>query len=142
MAEDDILVGLRERVERSAFHRGLGLRVEEASPGEVRLSMEVREDHLNLQGLVHGGLLATLADTAMGLAVLTAVGPGRRYVTVDLSIRFLRPARPGRIEAVGRTERVGTSVGFAEASVTDGEGTVLVRASGTYAVGAERPTDQ
>ena len=41
-------------------------------------------EHLNLQGLVHGGILATLADSAMGLAVRTVLEPGRRHVTVTL----------------------------------------------------------
>ncbi|HEX9257847.1 MAG TPA: PaaI family thioesterase, partial [Actinomycetota bacterium] len=84
--------------------------------------------------LVHGGILATLVDIAMGLAVRTAVGPTRRHVTIDLHAQYLRPARPGRLEAIGSVVRVGTHVGFAEGSVMDAAGRLLVRASGTYSV--------
>lgn len=91
-------------------------------------------EHRNLQGLIHGGLLATLADVAMGLAVRTAVEPGRRHVTIELSVRFLRPGRLGPIIAKGRTRRVGRQVAFAEADVVDPTGRVLAAAQGTYSV--------
>ena len=107
MDEDAIAEALRERIAASAFHRGLGLEVEAASAGAVRLAMPARQDQLNLLGSVHGGVLATLADTAMGLAVRTAVGDGRRHTTIDMDVRFLRGAAPGRLVAEGTTIRVG-----------------------------------
>ena len=90
MDDDAIATRLRERVAASAFHRGLGLEVLEASPGVVRLSMPAREGQRNLLGSIHGGILATLADIAMGLAVRTDAGEERRHTTIDLDIRFLR----------------------------------------------------
>jgi uncharacterized protein (TIGR00369 family) len=134
--DDDptIVADLRERVAASPFHAGFGIFVERAAAGEVRLGWEARPDHRNLQGLVHGGILATLADIAMGLAVRTVVGPTRRHVTIDLHVQYLRPARPGRLEAHGSVVRVGTHVGFAEGSVMDAAGRLLIRASGTYSV--------
>jgi uncharacterized protein (TIGR00369 family) len=134
--DDDhaIVEDLRRRIAASPFHAGFGISVERASAGDVRLGWEARPDHRNLQGLVHGGILATLVDIAMGLAVRSVVGPTRRHVTIDLDVHYLRPARPGRLEAVGTVVRVGTQVGFAEGSVTDATGRLLVRASGTYSV--------
>ena len=134
--DDDhaIVEDLRRRIAASPFHAGFGISVEHASAGDVRLGWEARPDHRNLQGLVHGGILATLVDIAMGLAVRSVVGPTRRHVTIDLDVHYLRPARPGRLEAIGTVVRVGTQVGFAEGSVTDATGRLLVRASGTYSV--------
>jgi len=134
--DDDpaIVEDLRRRIAASAFHAGFGISVKHAAAGEVRLGWEARPDHRNLQGLVHGGILATLVDIAMGLAVRTVVGPTRRHVTIDLHVQYLRPARPGRLEALGSVVRVGTHVGFAEGSVVDAAGRLLVRASGTYSV--------
>ena len=131
-----ILEDLRDRVASSPFHLGFGMEVADATRGEVRLRWEARPDHLNLQGLIHGGVLATLADTAMGLAVRSAMRPGRRHVTVELGVHYLRPAKPGPLEAVGRAVRVGTQIAFAEADVHDAEGRLLARAKGTYSVGA------
>jgi uncharacterized protein (TIGR00369 family) len=126
---------LRASIAASPFHTGLGLRIDAASRGTVELSMDVTSDRLNLQGSVHGGVLATLADTAMGLAVRTEVGPDRPHATVEMSIRYLRASRPGRIEATGHTQRVGSTLAFAEADVRDADGRSLARASGIYAVG-------
>jgi uncharacterized protein (TIGR00369 family) len=138
--EDDprILSALRERVEGSPFHAGFGVRVAGAAEGSVTLSWEARPDPLNLQGLVHGGPLATLADMAMGLAVRSALEPGRRHVTIEMSVRYLRPARPGAVLAEGRVVRVGRQIAFAEADVRDAGGRALVRAGGTYSVTSER----
>ena len=138
--DDDhaIIEDLRRRIAASPFHAGFGISVEHAAAGDVRLGWEARPEHRNLQGLVHGGILATLVDIAMGLAIRTVVGPSRRHVTIDLGVHYLRPARPGRLEAAGTVVRVGSQVGFAEGSVTDATGRLLVRASGTYSVTQER----
>lgn len=138
MDDGAITEDLRRRIDASPFHAGFGITVEDARSGEVRLGWEARGEHRNLQGLVHGGVLATLVDIAMGLAVRTAVGPGRRHVTIELTVHYLRPTAPGRIEAVGTTLRVGSQISFAEGSVVDPSGRVLVRASGTYSVTTER----
>jgi uncharacterized protein (TIGR00369 family) len=138
MDDGAITEDLRRRIDASPFHAGFGITVEDARSGEVRLGWEARGEHRNLQGLVHGGVLATLVDIAMGLAVRTAVGPGRRHVTIELTVHYLRPTAPGRIEAVGTTLRVGSQIAFAEGSVVDASGRVLVRASGTYSVTTER----
>lgn len=133
-----ILQDLRERVAASAFHAGIGLTVQGADRGEVHLAFQATPAHLNLQGLVHGGMLATIADTAMGLAIRSALEPGRRHVTVELGIHYLRPARPGRLAATGRVVRLGSQVAFAEAEVFDHAKRLLARASGTFSVTAAR----
>ena len=135
MADERILEDLRARVAASPFHSGFGLSVEDASAGSVRLGWRAGPEHLNLQGLVHGGVLATLADVAMGLAVRTAIEPGRRHVTIELAIHYVRPAAQGDIEVLGRVIRVGSQIGFAEADVVQGE-RLLARGSGTYSVTA------
>lgn len=133
-----ILEQLRARVARSAFHRSFGMEVDEASRGEVVLGWEAREEHLNLQGLVHGGVVATLLDTAMGLAIRSVLDPGRRHVTIEMGVHYLRPAHPGRLRARGRVARIGREIAFADAEVIDAQERVLARATGTFSVGHER----
>lgn len=134
-----LITSLRDRLQDSEFYRWAGVELIDASPGVVEIAFEANTQHLNLQGLVHGGILATLADTAMGLAVRTVLEPGRRHVTVQLGIEFLSPGRPGKITARGRSVKIGTQLGFAEADVMNGAGRLLARAHSTLSVTKEEP---
>jgi uncharacterized protein (TIGR00369 family) len=129
---------LAERMARSAFHAWMGMELVRAAPGEVEIALAATDHHLNLQGSLHGGVTATLADTATGLAVRTMVPAGRRHVTIQLDVHYLSPGRPGRVTALGRTVRVGTQLAYAEADITDERGRLLARATSTVAVMAER----
>ena len=133
-----LVADLRERLRGSEFYRWAGIELVDASPGLVQIAFQAGPEHVNLQGLVHGGMLATLADTAMGLAVRTGLEPGRRHVTVQLGIEFLAPGRAGRIIAHGRTVKIGRQLGFAEADVVDTRDRILARAHSTLSVTAEQ----
>lgn len=135
---DELIDELRERLQASEFYRWAGIELVDAEAGQVEIAFEAGAQHVNLQGLVHGGVLATLADTAMGLAVRTVLDSGRRHVTVQLGIEFLSPGRPGRIIAHGRSVKIGRQLGFAEADVVDARGRVLARARSTLSVTTER----
>jgi uncharacterized protein (TIGR00369 family) len=132
--DDAILVRLRDRLASSAFHTWAGMEVVEASAGEVTVAMDVLDRHVNLQGLVHGGMLAILADTACGLSIRSAMEPGRLHVTTDLDIHYLAPAKPGRLVGRGKAIRVGRSLAFAEASIEDAQGRLLAKAQSRFSV--------
>jgi uncharacterized protein (TIGR00369 family) len=134
---DELIEELRERLQASEFYRWVGIELVDAGSGEVEIAFEAGPQHVNLQGLVHGGMLATLADTAMGLAVRTVLDPGRRHVTVQISIEFLSPGRPGRIVAHGRAVKIGRQLGFAETDVVDARGRLLALARSTISVTSE-----
>lgn len=130
---------VRERFERSEFHTAfLGLRLDRVAEGRVDVSLELEPRHLNLVGTLHGGMIATLADTATGLAYRTVLEPGTTHVTSSLSVAFLATARAGTVTARGTVVKRGTRFGYAEADVVDGEGTLLARASATFTVLPER----
>ena len=141
MHEDrDLLDDLRDRLAASTFHTWAGMEVVEASTGEVTVAMDVLDRHVNLQGLVHGGMLAILADTACGLSIRSAMEAGRLHVTTDIDIHYLSPASPGRLFGRGKAVRVGRSLAFAEASIEDAHGRLLARAQARFSVsGTETP---
>lgn len=128
--EDEI----RERVAASSFHASIGITVEQVREGSVDLRLDAGPGHTNLQGTVHGGVLATLLDTAAGLAVRSAIPPGSRHVSVNLDVQYLAPAGTGTLLATGRVVRMGRRIAFAEADVTDAGGEVVARAQVTIAV--------
>jgi uncharacterized protein (TIGR00369 family) len=129
-----MLEELSARLAASSFHTWAGMEVVEAAAGEVAVAMRVEERHMNLQGFVHGGMLAILADTACGLSIRSAMEPGRLHVTADLDIHFLAPAKPGRILGRGKAVKVGRSLAFAEASIEDDDGRLLARAQSRFSV--------
>jgi uncharacterized protein (TIGR00369 family) len=129
---------LRARMAASPFHGWMGMRLLEVGDGVVEVALDAEEHHLNLQGLLHGGVLATLADTAAGLAIRTRLEPGRRHVTVDLDVQFLSAGGPGTILARGTALRVGRQIAHAEARIEDARGKLLATAHATVAVMAER----
>jgi uncharacterized protein (TIGR00369 family) len=129
-----LMADLRDRMAQSEFYRWADIDVVHAEAGRVDVAFEAGPHHVNIQGLVHGGMLVTLADTAMGLAVRTVLEPGRRHVTVQLGVEFLSAGRPGRIVATGRSLKIGRQLGFAESDVHDDTGTLLARAHATISV--------
>jgi uncharacterized protein (TIGR00369 family) len=137
----DRLTEVREGFARSEFHRTfLGAQLERVAPGEVDVSLLVVARHLNLAGTLHGGLIATLADTATGLALRTTLEAGTTSLTSSLSVTFLRPGRSGTVTAKGRVVKRGTRFGYAEADVEDGEGRLLARAAATFTIVPEPAT--
>jgi uncharacterized protein (TIGR00369 family) len=130
---------VRERFARSEFHsRWLALTLERVDPGEVDVAMDVQPHHLNLMGTLHGGMIATLADTATGLALRSTLEPGLTFTTTHLGVTFLAPGRAGRVIARGRALKSGRRFGYAEADVVDGDGGLLARAAATFAIMPER----
>ena len=78
--------------------------------------------------VVHGGMVTTLLDTAMGGACANALGEGESFLTADLHVEFFRPARPGTLRAEGRVVQRSRRVAFCAADLTDAEGALLASA--------------
>ena len=135
---EEILRDLRRRVAGSQFLVWTGIELLDARLGEVDLQLDAEPRHMNLQGLLHGGMITALADTAMGLAVRTKLEPGTRHVTIQLSVQFLSPGGVGRAVAHGRVIRAGRQIAHAEADIVDAAGKLLARAQSSVAIIADR----
>jgi uncharacterized protein (TIGR00369 family) len=111
----------------------LGYDIAEAEAGRVVVTADPREVHLNPAGTVHGGLAATMLDSAMGLAIQSTLDRGIGSTTLEFKMSFLRPITPktGPIRAEGTVISRGRRVGTAEGRVTDREGRLLVHGTTT-----------
>jgi len=118
--------------EEVTFSRYIGAKVAEVEAGRADLYMDVEDSHLNGAGSLHGGVYASLIDTAMGLSVLALVGV--RAATIQMDVHFLGAVSEGRItcrsEVVHRTRRTATT----EAKVHDAEGNLVAMGTGTFRV--------
>ena len=110
----------------------IGAPVPEASDGTASVEVDVDERHLNAAGTVHGGLLATLVDSAMGAAIRSATDD-ETPATSQLSITYLRPGKPGRLVVTAEVRKRGESLSVCEADIQQ-DGSSLVHALATFAL--------
>lgn len=109
----------------------LGARISEAEPGRVVLELEAGPQHRHGGGVVQGGVIAQIADAAMGMSLGTLQEDGLWNTTIELKINFIRPVISGRIRAVGRVVEMKKTLFFSEADVLDEQGRLVARASST-----------
>lgn len=123
------------------FQNLLGFSIHPAGPGRVEVVLEVEERHLNPFGIAHGGVPLALLDAAGGLAIRSRLDGAPRMATINLATQFIRPAKPGRVVAVGRAESIGRTVAHASMSLHEGtaDGPLLASALGSYRL--FRPTE-
>ena len=109
----------------------LGLELESVEPGRVVFAADPGEYHYNPIGSVHGGVYATLLDSATGCAVHSLLPAGVGYTSLDLSVKFIRPivVATGRVRCVGTVSHLGGRTALAEARLTDGQDRLLATAT-------------
>ncbi len=105
----------------------------EAAHGRVVVTLVPDGRHLNPAGTVHGGLAATLLDSAMGLATQSTLAQGVAQTTVEFNISLVRPITPetGPISAEGTVLNCGRRIGTAEGRITDAKGRLLAHGTTT-----------
>src|SRR5215213_6079287 len=115
------------------FVDSLGVYGRTAEDGTARLELDATERHLNEAGTLHGGVLATLVDTAMGQAVRSRTGERDVPATSQLTVTYLRPGKPGHLQVTAELRTQGEHVTVCEADVEQ-DGRSLVHAVATFAV--------
>ncbi len=119
--------------ELSGYSRLIGYRLVRWEPDLAEIVLELGAQHANRGGVAHGGVLASLIDTACGFAGCWApAGQSRAAVTLSLTTSFLAPARSGRLTAIGRRIGGGRSIFFATADILDAQGAVLAHGEGVF----------
>ncbi|HET7874675.1 MAG TPA: PaaI family thioesterase [Methylomirabilota bacterium] len=134
----DLVTALQERARRNLFWRHLGAELEDAGEGWVRLRVTVRDELRNSASRpVHGGVLASLVDMAVGSALGTMherSEGGVGQTTLDLNVSFLAGVEGGEVFAEGRIVKKGKSIAFGEARITDSTGKLVAIGRATYMV--------
>ncbi len=123
---------LRRAFAAVPYARLLGVELVSAARGEATLALETREELLRMGGMMHGGALASLLDTAAAFAAISLAETSERTVTIDLNVHFLRPVSTGRVEARAHVLREGRRVLIIEVQATDPAGKLIAVATTTY----------
>lgn len=111
----------------------LGIWITKVSEGRVVFATEPSEYHYNPLGTVHGGVIATLLDSALGCAVQSMLPAGTSYTTLELKVNYLRPIteKTGTVYAEGKIIHLGGRIATAEARLTDAKGKLYAHATTT-----------
>lgn len=118
---------------RSSFNKHVGLRVLEFKDGASLIALRVEPQHLNGNGVVHGGVMFTMADTGMGAALLSTLVEGERCATIELKINYFRPVPGGELHCRSQLVHRGRTTAYLE-SVVSVDATVVGKAVGTFTI--------
>ena len=114
------------------FLKHLGIEVESAGPGTATLLLPVREELMRNDGIIHGGAIASVIDSAFAFAIIPMLADNERTVTVDLTIHYLRPLSGGAAKATARVVRARRRVITVSADLFDENEKLAATALSTY----------
>jgi len=112
----------------------LGIEVVDLSEGYARLTIPV-DDRLNSKnGVLHGGVLSAMADSAAAMAVFSLIKPTQKPVTIELNINYLKPLQGEQAIAEARVISKGRTIIVGDIDITDNTGRMIAKSRATYAV--------
>ena len=115
-----------------SFAKLIGMKLVDLKPDEAVISIEMRDDLRQPSGVLHGGVTATLIDTAMAFAVRTRLEIDEATATIDLTVHYLRPHITGVFTCTAKVVRAGKRIFTVSAEVHNEEGKLIATAISTY----------
>ena len=114
------------------FAQMMGMRLVGLRPGEADIEIEMRDELRQPHGVLHGGVTATLIDTAMAFAVITRLAPDEKASTIDLTVHYLRPHTEGTFTCTAKIVRGGRRIFTVSADVVNSDGKLIATGISTY----------
>ena len=125
---------LKQFLEEIPFNAHLGLRLVRLHKDGVTIACQLRPELMNDSGVVHGGVTATVADVAVGMALARHLGRPRAAATVEMKINYLRPVVHGKVTARSHLVKVGARLCCGRVEIFDGEKRPVAEALITYMI--------
>ena len=122
---------IQDSVREAPYPHLIGLKIAALEFDSCRIELELGERHMQPFGIVHGGVLATLIDTATFWAGFMRLPEDAGLVNVDLKLNYLKSVTNGRLRAEGRCLRAGRQISYTEASVLDEAGGLVAHGTST-----------
>jgi acyl-CoA thioesterase len=127
--EAETLATLKARIENEPIASFFNINILEISPGYARISMKMRPEYLNFNGVVFGGIISAIADHAFSLAINSVAFPS---LSTQFNIHLLAPVTvEDELIGEGKVLRSGKRVGITEMTVTNQKGRLIAKATGT-----------
>lgn len=122
----------KDKLNNLPFAKLMGMRLADIRPNEAVIEIEMRDDLKQPNGVLHGGVTATLIDTAMAFAVRTYLTDNEPTATIDLTVHYLRPHVAGKAICTARVVRPGKRIFTVSAEVHNEEGKLIATGLSTY----------
>ena len=130
----DYIRELFDIINASPFPKHMAMRLCEIEPDRAVIELGTGRCHLQAYGIVHGGVLATLIDTATFWSVYLNIPEDAGLVNIDLKLNYLQPVENGRLTAEGRAIRSGNTICYAESDVWNARGDLVAHGTSTLMI--------
>lgn len=121
----DYIRELKKLINTGGYPRHMSMRLADVDLDRATIEMDLGQCHLQAYGIVHGGVLATLIDTATFWAVFMRIPADAGLVNIDLKLNYFKSVEKGRLRAEGTAIRSGRSISYAEARILDADGELI-----------------
>lgn len=130
--ENDYLQWLENEFNTSPYWQLLGITVDQLEAGKARIKMPVGRQHLNSNGVLHGGATASLLDSVIGVTIRSVKDV--RVATVSLTTQFIAPVKEGILFAEATIIHEGRKIQYVESTLFHEDGSIVAKALGTFAI--------
>jgi len=134
MGNERYLEQVRKVVNSSPYYRLLGMEVTEIREGESRIQMLFKEELTHPYGIVHGGAIASLADSAVAMALISLVEQKDRIATIEFKINFFVPISKGKLKAHAKIIHKGSKTAVGDVEVINEKGKMVAKVIATYSI--------
>jgi uncharacterized protein (TIGR00369 family) len=134
MGKKRYLEQVRKVATSSPYYRLLGMEVTEIKEGESRIQMLFKQELTHPYGIVHGGAIASLADSAVAMALISLVEPKDRITTIEFKINFFVPVSKGELKAHAKIIHKGSKTAVGDVEVINEGGKLVAKVIATYSI--------
>jgi uncharacterized protein (TIGR00369 family) len=134
MGKERYLEQVRKVANNSPYYRLLGMEITEIKKRESRIQMPFKQELTHPYGIVHGGAIASLADSAVAMALISLVEPKDRITTIEFKINFFAPISKGELKAHAKIIHKGSRTAVGDVEVVNEEGKFVAKAIATYSI--------
>ena len=118
----------------SPYYRLLGMEVKKIKGGKSRIEMPFKQDLTHPYGIAHGGAIASLADSAVAMALIDLVDPEDRITTIEFKINFFASVDKGKLEAHAKIIHKGSKTAVGDVQVVNEKGKLVAKLVATYSI--------
>ena len=134
MGKEKYLEEMRKVANNCPYYQLLGMEIMEIKEGESKLQMPFKHGLTHPYGIMHGGAVASLADSSVAIALMSLVEPKDRIATIEFKINFLVPVSQGHLEAHAKIIHKGSKTAVGDVEVKNEKGKLVARVMATYSI--------